>query len=190
VLRQLLPAATPGSVLEVASGTGQHVAHFAAAFPQLSWQPSDVTAECFDSIRAHAGRRLANVRPPVVLDAAAPAQAWPCQGPLAAVYAANVSHISPWRVTLGLLAGAGQLLQPGGLLCLYGPFKINGAFTSESNESFHHTLRAQDPQWGYRDVADIEAAARGAGLALQRRVDMPANNHLLVFVKQPGASGG
>ncbi|KAF8056460.1 Mettl26 [Scenedesmus sp. PABB004] len=190
-LRRQLPPDAEGLVLEVASGTGQHVAHFAAGLsPALRWQPSDVTSELFASIAGYAAA-LPNVLPPLVLDAAAPPETWPLRAPAscAAVLACNLTHISPWRVTLGLVAGAGRLLRAGGRLLIYGPFKVDGGFTTESNRSFDETLRAQDPEWGYRDVADISAAATAAGLVPAAGcscVRMPANNFLLVYVKQGG----
>lgn len=188
-LQKHLP--TSGLVLEVASGTGQHITHFAAALSssgssssELHWQPSDVTSELFGSISAYvADAQLKNVRPPLLLDASLPVGQWPVQEPCAAVMAANVTHISPWRVTQGLVAGAGALLQPGGLLFIYGPFKMDGAFTSDSNRQFHESLNASNPEWGYRDAADVSKEAAAAGLALQQCVAMPANNFALVFRK-------
>lgn len=143
VLRRVLPP--QGLVLEVASGSGQHVAHFAAALPHLTWQPTDLTDGLFPSIAAHC-IGLPNVRPPLVLDASNP-DAWPVTCPVAAVLVSNMTHISPWAATQDLIKGAGRLLAPGGVLCIYGPFKLEGAFTSDSNEAFHQQLRASNPEW-------------------------------------------
>ena len=143
VLSRLLPPS--GTVLEVASGTGQHIAHFAAALPQaLTWQPSDLTDELFLSIRSHCNG-FSNVKHPVMLDASS--STWPVEGPLAAVIVANLTHIAPWKATLGLIAGSGRLLQPGGLLCIYGPFKLDGKFTTASNQDFHDHLVSTNSAW-------------------------------------------
>lgn len=167
-----------GLVLEVASGSGEHAVHFAAAFPDLDWQPSDPDPAALGSItawRADAG--LANLRPPIRLDAAAP---WPI-GRADAVLCINMAHISPWAATLGLLRGAGACLPPGGLLYLYGPYLRDGVETAPSNLAFDASLKARDPQWGLRRVEDVIAAADAEGLRFDRLVDMPANNLSLLF---------
>ena len=169
VLRGSLPAA--GLVLEVASGSGEHVAHFAQSFPALEWQPSDPDAEARASIAAWA-EGIANIRPPLALDAAA--AAWPIAA-AAAILCINMVHISPWSATRGLMAGAGRVLGPGGLLYLYGPYRRDGAM-SPSNESFDADLRDRNPDWGIRDLEAVVALGVGAGLMLERVVEMPANN--------------
>jgi hypothetical protein len=177
VLRQVLPAT--GLVLEIASGTGQHVACFAAALPALTFQPTDVDDEALASVRewvAEAG--LANVRPPLRLDTRWPE--WPVER-ADAIFCANMVHIAPWAATEGLLAGAGRVLPAGGALCLYGPFRFGGRFTAPSNEAFDASLRARDPAWGVRDLDAIEAAAATCGLARAALFEMPANNHSVVF---------
>lgn len=175
VLRRVLPAR--GLVLEVASGTGQHAAHFAAALPGITWQPSEADPELLASVAAWT-RDLANVRPALELDAtAAP---WPVTA-VDAVFSANLVHIAPWPVCLGLLAGAGRHLAPGGALVLYGPFRIDGRHTADSNESFDRQLRDTDPGWGVRDLEAVCGAASDHGLALEERVPMPANNQTVVF---------
>ncbi len=178
VLERVLPAR--GVVLEVASGTGQHAAHMARAFPQLGWQPSDPDAGALDSIeawRAEAG--LANLRPPIELDAAA--GVWPIAA-ADAVVCINMIHIAPWQAVLGLLRGAGRILPEGGLLYLYGPYRFRGAFTAPSNAAFDASLRARDPAWGVRDLHDeIVPAAEQAGFELEEVVAMPANNHSIIF---------
>lgn len=173
----------PGSslVLEIASGTGQHAAHFAAALPNLTWQPTEQDAASAPSIAAWTAG-LPNVRPPAVLNATESPETWPVgAGSCSAIFAANVTHISPWPVTLGLVAGAARALQPGGLLLLYGPFAVDGTIEPESNRVFDQSLRGRDLAWGYRDVQDIAAAAGKVGLALELRLSMPANNYLLVM---------
>ena len=130
-----------------------------------------------------------NVEPAVALDAALPFEQWPAAvqsraGSFELVYASNICHISRWEVTLGLLAGAAAALRPGGQLIIYGPFKVGGECTTESNASFDASLRSRDRTWGYRDIGDLQAAAEPSGLELQARHDMPANNFLLVFIKR------
>jgi len=147
VLQRYLPASGGGRVLEVASGTGQHVAYFARELPLFTWQPSDLTAELFGSIAAHTSQGLTNVLRPVVLDACASPKQWRERlgGSLQfdAVIVANMTHISPWSATEGLIAGAAAVLSPGGVLSIYGPFKLHGRFTTESNRAFHERLEAR-----------------------------------------------
>jgi SAM-dependent methyltransferase len=175
VLRRVLPAR--GSVLEVASGTGQHVAHFAAALPGVTWQPSEIDPDLHRSIVAWT-RHLPNVRPPLRLEATS--EPWPVHD-IDALFNANLIHIAPWEVCLGLLRGAGRHLVPGGLLVVYGPFRIAGRHTADSNAAFDRQLRETDPRWGVRDLEAVGAAAADQGLALDERVPMPANNQTLVF---------
>lgn len=174
----------PTTVLEVACGTGQHAAAFAAAFPHLSWQPTDRDDELFGSVAAWA-EDAPNVLPPSLLDAAAPAATWPVgPGSCAAALCVNMTHISPWEATRGLLAGAGEVLAPGGRLFIYGPFMVDGRPTTDSNAAFDARLRGQDSRWGLRDVAEVDAAAAAAGLVREEKLDMPANNFVLVYRKQ------
>lgn len=176
-------------MLEVASGTGQHSARFAAALPHLTWQPSEHAAEALPSIEAWA-EGLPNVLPPLALDASRP-DSWPlAQGAARAVLATNMAHISPWAATQGLVRGAARVLEPGGLLLLYGPFMIDGAPTTESTAAFDRSLRATNPAWGYRDVADVAAEAAAAGLALLERREMPANNFFLIFQRDDAEAAG
>ncbi|AMR81979.1 DUF938 domain-containing protein [Cupriavidus nantongensis] len=179
VLRQVLPAS--GTVLEIASGTGQHAVHFAAALPGITWQPSDPDAAARASIAAwtaHAG--LANVRAPLALDV--------CQQPwgidaAAAVVCINMIHIAPWAAAEALFAGAGKLLGPGGVLFLYGPYRRGGAHTAPSNAAFDAQLRATDPDWGVRDMEAVVALGAAQGLRCDEPVPMPANNFCLVLRK-------
>lgn len=177
VLADWLPAT--GTVLEVASGSGEHIVHFAAAFPYLDWQPSDPDPAGLTSIaawRAEAG--LANIARPLALNAAA--DRWPVD--LAdAILCINMVHISPWAATLGLFAGAARLLAAGRPLILYGPYTEPDTPTAESNLAFDANLRARDPAWGLRDTGAVKAAAADAGLTFAERRAMPANNLMLLF---------
>lgn len=175
VLRDTLPAR--GLVLEVASGTGQHVAHLAAALPHLLFQPSDPQIANHASIRAWS-EGLVNVRPPLAIDVEA--EHWGVAR-ADAVLAINLIHIAPWSACLALLAGAARLLQDGGLLYLYGPFAEDGMHVSSSNAEFDRALRARDPAWGVRDLVDVAEAARAAGFEVARVVAMPANNRSLLL---------
>ena len=188
VLARLLAGRT-GHVLEAGSGNGQHIVHFASESTDLVWWPSDLNDSHLKSIaawRRHAG--LASIRDVQRIDLADPgwvAAFRAAGGPehLAAIFCANVIHIAPWSVAEGLIAGAGQLLSPGGLLVLYGPFKRDGKHTAVSNAVFDTSLREGNPQWGVRDIADVAALAASHGLALRETVEMPANNMILVFAR-------
>ncbi|MBE7198671.1 MAG: DUF938 domain-containing protein [Parafilimonas terrae] len=181
VLWDVLPAG--GTVLEIASGTGEHAAHLAAALPQLTWRPSDPDAAARRSIAAH-GRRagLSNIQAPLDLDAAS--DRWP-DGPVNAIVCINMIHIAPWAATEGLMAGAGRILQPGGILYLYGPFREEGRHTAESNAAFDAGLRERDARWGVRDRERVSALAAEHGLRLTRRIAMPANNLSLIYRQGP-----
>lgn len=174
-LRGLLPPA--GLVLEVASGTGEHCAHFAAALPALAWQPTDLDPENRASIAAWC-EGLANVRPALAMDAAT--LPWPLDG-AAAVVCINMIHISPWAATEGLMALAGNRLATGGLLVLYGPYREAEVPLAASNAAFDESLKARDPAWGLRDRDAVAAVAKAGGLALTWRIEMPANNLILLF---------
>ncbi len=177
VLRRLLPQSE--TVLEIASGTGEHAVYFAAALPHLQWQPTDYEEQALSSIAAHrAASGLSNLLAPLMLDAAAPE--WPVKQ-VDAVVAINMLQVSPWRVVQGLMAGAGRVISPGGILYLYGPFKENGAHTAPGNEAFDQSLRLRNPEWGVRDIGEVADLARTYGLDLVERVVMPANNLSLVF---------
>jgi SAM-dependent methyltransferase len=179
VLRDELPAR--GLVLEVASGTGEHILHFAREFPKLLWQPSDPEPAALRSIEAwRAESGLFNLLPAVSLDARA--ADWPV--PQAdAILCINLVHISPWAATIGLLRGAGRLLGEGAPLCLYGPYRRAGVETAPSNTAFDESLKARDPEWGLRDLEAVAAEAEQHGLALEQVVEMPANNISALFRK-------
>lgn len=173
--------------LEVGSGTGQHVVGFARAFPGMTWWPSDlepVNLASIDAWRRDSG--LDNISAPVMIDAAQSdwrlgTSGMPPAQELAALIAINVLHISPWPVSQGLLAAAGRHLAPDGHLFVYGPFARNGAHTADSNAQFDMWLRRQNPEWGVRDIEDLEAQATSHGLALTQVADMPRDNFVLVF---------
>jgi SAM-dependent methyltransferase len=177
VLRRVLPP--QGAVLEVASGTGQHVAYFAANLPNLQWLPSDPEENHRHSIAARVKEAgLGNVAPPLALDVRA--RLWPVRG-IDAIVCSNMIHIAPWEAALALLAQAGVLLPPGGPLVLYGPYRRGGKHTAPSNAEFDADLRRRNPQWGVRDLDDVQRHAGEAGLVLEEVVEMPANNLCVVF---------
>jgi SAM-dependent methyltransferase len=178
VLQRYLPPS--GSVLEIASGSGEHVVHFArASDPGLEFQPSDPDPTARASIDAWvAAVGVTNVRPAIALDATA--EAWPVQH-ADAVLCINMIHIAPWAAAVGLVRGAARVLPPGGLLYLYGPFRLNGRHTAPSNERFDQDLRRQDPEWGVRDVEAVAALANAAGFGPPVVEAMPANNLSIIF---------
>lgn len=181
VLRRVLPA--QGMVLEIASGTGEHAVHFAAALPHLAWQPSDCEARALRSIAAHrSAAALPNLLRPIELDAAA--SDWPLAR-ADAIVSINMIHIAPWAAAEGLMTGASRLLASGSALFLYGPFKENGHHTAPSNAAFDESLKAQDPRWGVRDLDEVAALAHRCGFDLAERVVMPANNLSIVFRRRP-----
>jgi hypothetical protein len=171
-----------GTVLELASGTGEHALHFAAAFPDLFWQPSDPDAAHRRSIEAYrSAEGTANLREPLTLDVTL--ADWPLEAPVEAMVCCNMIHIAPWAAAEGLFAGAGRYLNAGGGLYLYGPFVQPGVETAPSNLAFDASLRAQNPAWGLRDLAEVTSLAVAAGLAPPRVEAMPANNLSLWFAK-------
>jgi SAM-dependent methyltransferase len=179
VLAEWLPAA--GLVLEIASGTGEHALFFAERFPALQWQPSDIHPDALTSIAAWRDTAgLPNLRSPMILDAAA--ADWPIDR-ADAVLSINMVHISPWASALGLLAGAGRLLQPGAPLILYGPWLKEDIETEPSNLAFDADLKRRNPAWGLRRVEDFAAAAAPNGFALEAVRPMPANNLMLLLRK-------
>jgi SAM-dependent methyltransferase len=176
-----------GDALEAGSGTGQHVVHFAQNSPGITWWPSDYNEQHLKSIAAwRAHSNLPNIRAPFRIDLSDPGWARAMQregGPkqLLALFCANVIHIAPWPVAEGLFKGAGELLRPDGRFFLYGPVKRAGQHTALSNAVFDTSLREGNPEWGVRDITDLERLAAQSGLALREVKDMPANNMILVF---------
>jgi hypothetical protein len=182
VLARQLPC--EGLVLEIASGTGQHALHFARRFPSLAWQPTDPDEWNRASIDAWAhGAGLCNLR--AALDLDVHRRPWPA-AMAAAVICINMIHIAPWSATPALCAGAAEQLPPGGLLYLYGPYRVGGRHTAPGNEEFDVALRARDPAWGVRDLETVVDVARRAGFALQETVAMPANNLSVVLRRTAG----
>lgn len=183
-IREVLERELPpkGMVLEIASGTGQHVVYFAKALPRLTWQPSDPDPGHLNSIARWIDfAQPGNVNAPLALDVRQ--QPWPL-GAADAVVCINMVHIAPWAATEALFGGAGQLLSPPGPLVLYGPYRRGGQHTAPSNARFDADLRAQDPEWGLRDVEAVRAVAEQSGFVLADTVAMPANNLSLVFRKR------
>lgn len=180
VLRAHLPAR--GLVLEVASGSGEHIVHLARALPALEFQPSDPDSQArasIDAWREAAG--LESIRPALALDAAT--ELWPITN-ADAVLCINMIHISPWASAVGLVRGAANLLHADGILYLYGPFRRDGAHTAPSNAAFDHSLRARNPEWGVRDLEAVIALAAAHGFAEPLVEAMPANNLSLIFRKR------
>ena len=185
-LRPRLPAA--GLVLEVASGSGEHAIHLAAALPALTFQPSDPDPSARASIDAWAAEAgLANIRPALALDAAA--ADWPAVA-ADAVVCINMIHIAPWAACEGLVRGAARLLPAGGPLILYGPYRRDGRHTAPSNAAFDADLRARDPAWGVRDLEAVAALAAGRGFGPPEAVEMPANNLTVIFRRLDGPAPG
>lgn len=166
-------------VLEVASGTGQHGACFAAAQPGWTWQPSEAASAALPAVAARCAG-LPAVQAPLLLDVtAAP---WPCAtAAFDAVYTANLLHIAPWATTGALMAGSALCLKPGGLLLVYGPFVVQGEPLAQSNAAFDADLRARNPAWGLRALQAVVQAAAASSFTFAERLPMPANNQLLCF---------
>ena len=180
VLRRVLP--TSGTVLEIGSGSGEHIVFFAQHLKGLTWQPSELTEHALPSIQAwieHSG--VDNVLAPVRLDVNA--ADWHTNA-LVAIFCCNVIHYSPWHSTQALLEGAARRLPPQGVLYCYGPYRRNGQNTSPSNETFDAWLKQRNPEFGVRDVESVQALAATHGLVLSEVIEMPANNLSLVFIKQ------
>jgi hypothetical protein len=180
ILMRVLPA--QGDVLEVSSGTGQHVLHFAQAMPHIRWQPTEQDADCLTSIASWLAQApTPNVNAPLSLDVHD--KIWPVHD-VAAVVCMNMIHIAPPSATEALLRGAGNVIALGGILFLYGPFRREGRHTSASNEAFDALLKANNPEWGVRNVEDVALLAATVGLELEHTHDMPANNLAVIFRKR------
>jgi len=179
VLASWLPR--EGTVLEVASGTGEHALAFARRFPAIEWQPSDPDQDALRSIAAWRADGPPNLLPPLRIDARE--AEWPISA-AAAIVSINMVHISPWEAALGLIEGAERLLTTGAPLILYGPWIVEGIDTTASNIAFDQSLKARDPRWGLRSVAEFAEAARLGGFTLSDLRAMPANNFMLRFDRQ------
>jgi SAM-dependent methyltransferase len=173
-------------VLEIASGTGQHAVYFGQALPHLTWQTSELPGNHSGILAWLEEAGLPNVLPPVAIDVND--EHWPVQ-PVDAIFNANTVHIIAWPLVERLFAGIGRVLEPGGLLCLYGPFNYGGRHTAESNARFDVWLRNRDPGSGVRDFEALDRLARARGLVLCKDVDMPRDNHILVWRRETKAAG-
>ena len=180
LLARLLPG--QGDVLEISSGTGQHVLHFAQAMPHIRWQPTEQDAACLKSIASWlASASPPNVHAPIHLDVHD--EIWPVRD-VAAVVCLNMIHIAPPSATAALMRGASRVISSGGILFLYGPYRRNGQHTSASNEAFDAQLRARNPEWGVRNLEDVALLAASEDLDLKEIHEMPANNLAIVFGKR------
>ncbi|MGB3534178.1 MAG: DUF938 domain-containing protein [Microcoleaceae cyanobacterium] len=189
VLQQVLPPT--GTILEVASGTGQHAAYFAPRLTPRHWQPTDPSPQACDSIAAwRLHTTVDTLHPPLILDATA--TQWPIETsndplfkdhPISAIVNINMIHISPWSACLGLMAGAKRILPTNGVLYLYGPYKRAGKHTASSNAAFDQSLQMSNPQWGVRDLEAVVAQAEAEGFRLKEVVQMPANNLSVIFAR-------
>jgi len=177
VLRDVLPMT--GVIVEIASGSGEHVVHFARNLPSLVFQPSDPEPDALLSVAAWMkAAEVTNVRAPIVLDASQ--SPWPIVS-ADGIICINMVHISPWDASVGLIRGAAAILPPGSPLYLYGPYKRKGFATAPSNEAFDRNLRDRNPIWGLRDLEAIAAIAQSAGFSIPDITEMPANNLSVVF---------
>ncbi len=187
VLKSILPQ-TPCSVLEIAAGSGQHGVHFCTQMPNLTWWPTDLDPDHIASINAwraykgmgdqiHEAQKL-DVCSPSWLEGKKPT-GWPPA--FDAIVNINMIHISPWQATLGLMQGAAHHLAPGGVMVLYGPYRIDGKHTAPSNADFDASLRSRNSEWGVRDLEEVAAAGRAQGLTLRTTTPMPANNYCLIL---------
>ena len=184
ILQQVLP--TTGRALEIASGTGQHVAWFAQHMPQWIWQPTDADAPALNSIDARIAQgHLANVRAPLLLDVLSPVWLPADAEAFDVVYCANMLHIAPWATCSALMQGVARHLTASGILITYGPYLEDEVPTSPGNQGFDRDLRIQNPAWGIRRREDVEMEAAKVGLQLSQRFAMPANNLLLVWQPAP-----
>jgi len=184
VLKEALPE--KGTVLEIGSGTGQHIVFFAAQQPKVRWQPSDRKEYLPGLSRRLAAAGCSNILPLIELDVM---QSWPEQN-FAAVYSANTAHIMDWQAVCAMFEGVSQQLLPGGPFCLYGPFNEGGTFTAPSNAAFDAQLKRENPAMGIRDIEALETLASSQQMELERRFSLPANNQLLLFrLNRQGSAG-
>ncbi|CAI9560418.1 unnamed protein product [Staurois parvus] len=186
VLRQYVNPEVPvARVLEVASGTGQHAAHFSRALPNVRWIPSEMDQRCLRSISEYISKgSLTNVEQPRTLNSSLSWETWGvAPDSLHLIVCINMIHITEPSCTKGLFIGAGHVLQPGGVLLTYGPYSVNGILTPQSNIDFNQSLKNSNPDWGIWDTGDLQELAKSCGLTLERMVDMPANNKCLIFRK-------
>ena len=188
VLKTVFPKA--GDVLELASGSGAHINYFAPNFPGITFQPSDCDVNVFETIKSNRSRAgNTNVADPLRIDLTEPDSCLEKERPYDVIFAINVFHLAPVSAAEGFAEIAARVLKPKGFAAIYGPFKVDGSFTSPSNEAFDRSLReAGIPGRGLKDVRDLETAARNRGIVLKKQLDLPANNFMLVFQKQEPAA--
>ena len=180
VLREILPST--GQVLEISSGSGEHAVYFAQALSSIQWTPSDPDLRCLASIDAwRKTHTITNLQPPVFLDVCQ--NSWPMQH-ADAIVNINMIHSAPWEACLALMKGCATLLDEGGVLFMYGPYKIKGEHTSDSNFYFDMNLRDQNSQWGVRDLDDVIEVAHRVGLIHQETRKMPANNLSVIYQRK------
>lgn len=185
VLQEQLPK-TEGDVLEIASGSGMHLCYFAPHFEHLRFHPSDVDEEVFENIKKlKLETGCNNVENPVKLDLLSP-ETWanPSKQLFDVIISINILQVAPFDVAEGMMQCSSRLLKSGGFLYMYGPFKVNGEFSSPSNQNFDEKLRSAGVSfWGLKDIADVISAAKANGLMLKNQIDMPVNNFSLLFSK-------
>lgn len=180
VLRRTLPS--EGFVLEIASGTGQHASFFSRQMTKIRWQPSDASPEALESITARVREaKRDNLLPPLALDVRA--IPWPLVD-ADAIVCINMIHIAPWEATVALFEGASQILGDAQPLITYGPYRLHGTHTAQSNASFDQSLRARNPEWGVRDIDDLQELGEETGFELGERVAMPVNNMTLIWKRR------
>lgn len=185
VLKQHFNTEMPGNVLEIASGTGQHVSYFASHFPKLIFQPSEFEVSLFGSIEEYArDTPTKNVKNPIEIDITTDPVNWNLNLSYDYMINVNMIHISPLECTVGLFKNGGKILKKGGVLVTYGPYAYNGVISPESNVNFDRSLRRQNPEWGLRDIVDLEKLAKEFGVSLLKIYDLPANNKCLVWKKE------
>ena len=182
VFKEIFPQS--GNVLELASGAGNHINHFAPHFPKLQFQPSDYNVEVFETIKQkRADHKNVNVDDPIKIDLTAPAS-WPDPKDRLydVIFVVNLFQVAPVAIADGIAQVAARVLTKDGFVAIYGPFKVDGKYTTQSNEAFDKEILAPKvPEWGLKDVKDLERSANAHGIALKKILDMPANNFILVF---------
>lgn len=180
IAETLLPRLGQGAqVLEIASGSGEHAVHFCTLRPDLNWHPTNREEEQINSVNSWREEATVKIAPCRHLDVTL--HPWGATAEYDAIFNANMIHISPWEVTVGLFEGAKAVLKPGGQIFLYGPYKVNGEHTAPSNAEFDRWLKDKDPDFGVRDIAAIQKVAASHGIAHQTSIPMPANNFIQVF---------
>lgn len=184
VLKNHFDTEKPGNVIEIASGTGQHVSYFATHFPNLTFQPSEYDASLFGSIEAYIrDTPTKNIKNAVIIDITTDSSSWNLNNLYDYMININMIHISPFECTIGLFKNGCNVLKNGGILVTYGPYAVNGVITPESNVNFDKHLKAQNPKWGLRDIVDLKQLAGSFGIKLLQIYDLPANNKCLVWKK-------